>query len=287
MYLPRWPKRKNRKPPDKLGFSAAKTATENHEQGRREPSDTPTTTLECIEISSITTPSAAARNYNDAHPDAGISAKHMRMRPLEHSYVFGFGLHNNVEEMYEKHRSYCLEKDEEGYTSKTKLGMLKVAVPENGHAIPFQIISVKHPNFQQQQLLQGVQFIFDSPESLGRFTDIINSTLFRPHFAPITPTVQIKLNIFNTKCLPQAPELMTWQEVGVGENPPASWAFAYKHYDDRLKAVKKFCELPLVALVTLRFLYPYRNFDNLESLSKTLRTASNLGLLGIEFEKDN
>ncbi|KAK2682377.1 hypothetical protein RAB80_000323 [Fusarium oxysporum f. sp. vasinfectum] len=143
--------------------------------------------------------------------------------------------------------------------------MLKVAVPENGHAIPFQIISAKHPNFQQQQLLQGVQ----------------------PRFAPITPTVQIKLNIFNTKCLPQAPELMTWQEVGVGENPPASWAFAYKHYDDRLKAVKKFCELPLVALVTLRFLYPYRNFDNLESLSKTLRTASNLGLLGIEFEKDN
>lgn len=188
--------------------------------------------------------------------------------------------------MYEKHRSYCLEKDEEGYTSKANLGMLKVAVPENGHAIPFQIISAKHTNFQQQQLLQGLQFIFDSPESLGRFTDIINSTLFRPRFAPITPTVQIKLNIFKTKCLPQAPELMTWQEVGVGENPPAPWALAYKHYD-RLKAVKKFCELPLVALVTLRFLYPYRNFDNLESLSKILRIASNLGLLGIEFEKDN
>ncbi|QKD48230.1 uncharacterized protein FOBCDRAFT_195721 [Fusarium oxysporum Fo47] len=271
MYLPRWPKRKNRKPPDKLGFSAAKTATENHEQGRRERN--------------------LCEAYENAPPGAvvsGMTPEGLTTLPEpSSSYVSGFGLHNNVEEMYEKHRSYCLEKDEEGYTSKTKLGMLKVAVPENGHAIPFQIISAKHTNFQQQQLLQGVQFIFDSPESLGRFTDIINSTLFRPRFAPITPTVQIKLNIFNTKCLPQAPELMTWQEVGVGENPPASWALAYKHYDDRLKAVKKFCELPLVALVTLRFLYPYRNFDNLESLSKILRITSNLGLLGIEFEKDN
>jgi hypothetical protein len=188
--------------------------------------------------------------------------------------------------MYEKYMRHCLEKKNGGHPVKTKTGMLKVAVPESGHAILFQLVSTKHPSFQQYQLLQGVQFSFDSPASLLRFTDIIHPILFEQCRHRLLLTVEVKLNMFSTKCLPRAPELMAWQEVGVGDDPHAFGAWAYEHYDDWVKAVKKLCELPVIVLVTPRFLFPYRNFDNLESLSKSLRTTPKLGILDVEFEKD-
>ncbi|KAF5720623.1 hypothetical protein FMUND_4071 [Fusarium mundagurra] len=201
------------------------------------------------------------------------------------SKVFGFWLLDQIEHIYTEHRSYCLEDDENGSPRKTRHGMLEVTVPDNGQAIPFDIMSAGHPNFQKIQLLQGVQFIFYSPASLLRFTLILISTLFTPHLQPIMPWVHIKLIIFDPTCLPEAPELMAWKKIGVDQDPPASWTLAYKHYEDWMKAVERFCKLPLVALVTLHFCYPYRNFDNLESLSRPIRITANLGLLTIDFEE--
>ncbi|KAF4415833.1 hypothetical protein FACUT_13068 [Fusarium acutatum] len=302
MYVPPRLKR-TRKPTAKLGYPVA--VAKKHKRGRQKRPGTPTKTLECIEVSSIPTHSTAARKKHDVprgavvsataykHAPRGVVASTMtpevsRMLPEPcSSEVFGFWLLDHVEYIYAEYRSYCLKEDEYGFPRKTKLGMLEVTVPENGQAIPFEIMSARHPSFQKLQLLQGVQFIFYSPESLVRFTNILISTLFLPHLLPIVPWVHIKLIIFDPTCLPQAPELMAWKEIGVNEDPSASWALAYKHYDDWMKAVKKFCKLPLVALVTLHFCYPYRNFDNLESLSRPLRITENLGLLTIDFEGNN
>ncbi|CCT61704.1 uncharacterized protein FFUJ_01814 [Fusarium fujikuroi IMI 58289] len=305
MYVAR-PER-TRKPSSRPLYSnaVAKPSTKKHKQSQQKRPDTPTKTAECIEVSSSPTHPIAAHKKHDVAPGAVVSAtayKHIPpgavvspmtpevLRTLAKpgtSQVFGFWLLNQVEHIYVDYRNYCLKEDEYGYPRKTKLGMLEVNVPENGTAIPFDIMSVKHPSFQKVQLLQGVQFIFYSPESLVRFANILVSTLFLPRLLPIVPCVQIKLVIFDPTCLPQAPELMAWQEIGVDQDPPASWTLAYKHYDDWMKAVKKFCKLPVAALVTLHFCYPYRDFDNLESLSKPLRVTENLGLLAIDFEGKN
>ncbi|KAF4502447.1 hypothetical protein FAGAP_1333 [Fusarium agapanthi] len=305
MYVPPRLKRA-RKPSTRLDYSVAvaKPAIKKQKQSRQKRPDTPTRTRECIGVSSTPTPSTAARNNHDVPSGAVVAATAYEDAPPEEvshtspevlrtlpepcsSQVFGFWLQDHVESIYTVYRSYCLEEDEYGFPKKTKLGLLEVTVPENGQAIPFEVMSAKRPNFQKLQLLQGVQFIFYSPESLVRFTNILIKTLFLPRLLPIVPWVQIKLVIFDPTCLPQAPELMAWQNIGVDQDPPASWAFAYKHYDDWMKAVEKFCKLPMVALVTLHFFYPYRNFDNLQSLSKPLRITENLGLLTIDFERSN
>ncbi|CZR35574.1 uncharacterized protein FPRO_00303 [Fusarium proliferatum ET1] len=305
MYVSR--SKRIRKPSSKLLYSnaVAKPSTKKHKQSQQKRPDTPTKTVECIEVSSSPTNPTTARKKHDVAPGAVVSAtafKHtppgavvsamtpevLRTLPKPRtSQVLGFWLLEQVEHIYKEYRSYCLKEDEYGYPRKTKLDMLEVTVPENGTAIPFDIMSAKHPGFQKVQLLQGVQFIFYSPESLVRFTNILISTLFVPRLLPIVPWAQIKLVIFDPTCLPQAPELMAWQKIGVGQDPPASWTLAYKHYDDWMKAVKKFCKLPVAALVTLHFCYPYRDFDSLESLSKPLRITENLGLSNIEFEGKN
>ncbi|KAF5985919.1 hypothetical protein FCOIX_1793 [Fusarium coicis] len=302
MYVPPRSSRA-RKPPAKLGFPVA--VAKKHKRRQQNRPGTPTKTLECIEVSSSPTPPPAARNNHDIPQGAAVSArtyKHappgavaskmtpqvLRKLPEPCSdKVFGFWLLDQIEYIYTEYRSYCLTDDEKGFPRKTKLGMLEVSVPDNGQAIPFEIMSAKHPNFQKQQLLQGLQFIFYSPESLVRFTNILISTLFLKHLLPVVSWVHIKLVIFDPTCLPQAPELMAWEKIGVGQDPPASWTLAYKHYEDWMKAVRWFCKLPLVALVTLHFRYPYRNFDNLESLSKPLRITDNLGLLTIDFAVEN
>ncbi|KAI1018396.1 hypothetical protein LB503_005732 [Fusarium chuoi] len=286
-------------------ITVAKPTTKKHKQSRQKRPDTPTETVECIEVSSSPTHPTAARKKHGVAPGAVVSATAYKDTPPgavvsvmtpevlrtlpkpRTSQVLGFWLLDQVENIYKEYRSYCLKKDEYGYPRKTKLDMLEVTVTENGTAIPFDIMSAKHPSFQKVQLLQGVQFIFYSPESLVQFTNIIISTLFLPRLLPIVPWVHIKLVIFDPTCLPQAPELMAWQEIGVDQDPPASWTLAYKHYEDWMKAVKKFCKLPVAALVALHFCYPYRDFDNLESLSKPLRVTENLGLLAIGFEEKN
>ncbi|KAF5964945.1 hypothetical protein FBULB1_12519 [Fusarium bulbicola] len=306
MYVPPQLKR-TRKPTAKLrdSVAVAKPATKKQKQSRQKRPDTPPRTLECIKVSSSPTPSTAVRNNYDVPCGAVVSAtEHEDAPPEEVSYtempevlsqlpepdnskVFGFWLQDHIEDIYAEHRSFCLKKDESGFPQKTKLGMLEVTVPENGQAIPFEAISAKRPNFQKIQLLQGVQFIFYSPESLVRFTNILITTLFLPRLLPIVPWVHLKLVIFDPTCLPRAPELMAWQNIGVDQYFLASWSFAYEHYDDWMKAVKRFCKLSMVALVTLHFCYPYRNFDNLQSLSKPLRITENLGLLNIDFEVSN
>ncbi|KAF5618903.1 hypothetical protein F52700_11981 [Fusarium sp. NRRL 52700] len=310
MYVPRYLKR-NRRPPDRLGYPVAVTnpATKKHKRSRQKRPGTPTRTSESIEASSTPTHTPAARQKDDAPQGAVVSAtpynhvpigvEFSRTTPevfktLPESYsssifssVFGFWLHRHVEYFYKTYRSYCLKNDEQGSPQKTNLGMLKVTVPENGQAVPFEVVSAQYPRYQKLQLLQGLQFILHSPESLVNFTNVLMSTIFLPHVISIVPALQIKLIIFDPKCLPEGPELMDWQEIGVGEDPPASWTLAYKHYKHWMNAVKKLCKLPIVALVTLHFCYPYRNFDHLQSLSKPLRITENLGLLIIDFEGNN
>ncbi|KAF5564031.1 hypothetical protein FPHYL_4895 [Fusarium phyllophilum] len=302
MYVPTRLKRA-RKSPYKLSFAAG--VAKKRKQRRQNRPGTPTKTLECTEVSFPPTQSLAIRQKHDVPPGAVVSATAYKHAPPGavastmtpevlgtlpepcSSEVFGVWLLDQIEHIYTEHRSYCLKDDENGFPSKTQLGMVEVTVPDNGQAIPFEAMSASHPNFQKIQLLQGVQFIFYSPESLLRFTSILISTLFLPHPQPIVPWVHIKLIIFDPTCLPEAPELMAWEEIGVDQDPPASRTLAYKHYDDWMKAVQRFCKLPLVVLATLHFCYPYRNFDNLESLSRPLRITENLGLLPIDFEEES
>ncbi|KAF4344902.1 hypothetical protein FBEOM_1188 [Fusarium beomiforme] len=201
--------------------------------------------------------------------------------------VLAHKLYSRVQEFFEKHANSLVEKGEGGLLSKTKAGMLRVIVPEDGDGIPYKTLyTIDPPPVKFIELLQGVEFCFESPGSLERFSEILKPLVFFSRDNHAIAPVQVELNMFTAKSLRTAPDLIAWRQVEVDDNPHAWGKPAYDHYLKWMDAVKNLYSLPILLLVTLRFHHPYRNFSNLETDSKPLREAPNVGIVNVEFEED-